>query len=114
MHGRPESWYSWRHRFGAPGGGRVPGRRPRPARLRRESPALPAWPTEDDIQAYAEDFVLHGERAFTGAFDWCRNIERNNELLAPFIHVDLEGEGTGGVPDAERCARWRCWGDLAT
>ena len=28
--------------------------------------------------------ALHGERAFTGAFNWYRNIERNNELLAPF------------------------------
>jgi pimeloyl-ACP methyl ester carboxylesterase len=49
-----------------------------------ESPDLPAWLTEDDIQAYAEDFALHGERAFTGAFNWYRNIERNNELLAVF------------------------------
>ncbi|MFD9316437.1 hypothetical protein ACFWDQ_01755 [Streptomyces sp. NPDC060053] len=37
-----------------------------------------------------QDFVLHGERAFTGAFDWCRNIERNNELLAPFrVGIDV-------------------------
>ena len=49
-----------------------------------ESPALAAWLTEEDIQAYAEDFALHGEQAFTGAFNWYRNIERNNELLAPF------------------------------
>jgi pimeloyl-ACP methyl ester carboxylesterase len=49
-----------------------------------ESPALPAWLTEEDIQVYAEDFALHGERAFTGAFNWYRNIEYNNELLAPF------------------------------
>jgi pimeloyl-ACP methyl ester carboxylesterase len=49
-----------------------------------ESPALPAWLTEEDIQMYAEDFALHGEHAFTGAFNWYRNIERNNELLAPF------------------------------
>src|SRR6266540_5104547 len=49
-----------------------------------ESPALPAWLTEEDIQAYAEDYALHGEQAFTGAFNWYRNIERNNELLAPF------------------------------
>jgi epoxide hydrolase A/B len=49
-----------------------------------ESPALPAWLTEDDIQVYAEDFALHGEHAFTGAFNWYRNIEYNNELLAPF------------------------------
>lgn len=49
-----------------------------------KSPALPAWLTEDDIGAYAEGFALHGEQAFTGAFNWYRNIERNNELLAPF------------------------------
>jgi pimeloyl-ACP methyl ester carboxylesterase len=49
-----------------------------------ESPALPAWLTEEDIQAYAADFALHGEQAFAGAFNWYRNIERNNELLAPF------------------------------
>src|SRR5918994_2084451 len=45
---------------------------------------VPASLTEEDIQAYAEDFALHGEQAFTGAFNWYRNIERNNELLAPF------------------------------
>jgi pimeloyl-ACP methyl ester carboxylesterase len=33
---------------------------------------------------YAEAFALHGEHAFTGAFNWYRNIEYNNELLAPF------------------------------
>ncbi len=37
-----------------------------------------------------QDFVLHGERAFTGAFDWCRNIERNNELLAPFRGLGID------------------------
>jgi pimeloyl-ACP methyl ester carboxylesterase len=49
-----------------------------------ESPALPAWLTEEDIRVYAEDFALHGEHAFTGSFNWYRNIEYNNELLAPF------------------------------
>ncbi|SHH30160.1 alpha/beta fold hydrolase [Streptomyces sp. 3214.6] len=49
-----------------------------------EPPALPDWLMEADIQAYADDFALHGERAFTGAFNWYRNIERNHELLAPF------------------------------
>jgi pimeloyl-ACP methyl ester carboxylesterase len=37
--------------------------------LMPESPTLPAWLTEEDIQAYAEDFALHGEKAFTGAFN---------------------------------------------
>lgn len=48
------------------------------------SPDLPAWLTEADIQAYTEDYARHGEYAFTGAFNWYRNIERNNELLAAF------------------------------
>ncbi|MFI6576734.1 alpha/beta fold hydrolase [Nocardiopsis sp. NPDC050513] len=48
------------------------------------SPELPVWLTEEDILTYAEDFAPHGEQAFTGAFNWYRNIERNNELLAAF------------------------------
>jgi pimeloyl-ACP methyl ester carboxylesterase len=55
-----------------------------------ETPELPVWLTEEDIQAYAEDFALHGEQAFTGAFNWYRNIERNNELLAPFQGRGIE------------------------
>src|SRR5438128_482791 len=34
------------------------------------SPTLPAWLSEDDIRVYSEDFALHGDRAFTGAFNW--------------------------------------------
>jgi pimeloyl-ACP methyl ester carboxylesterase len=49
-----------------------------------EPPSLPAWLTEADIQAYSEDFARHGARAFTGAFNWYRNIDRNAELLAAF------------------------------
>ncbi|MER5539569.1 hypothetical protein [Streptomyces mirabilis] len=63
-----------------------------------ESPALSAWLTEEDIQACAEDFALHDERAFTSAFNWYRNIERTNELLAPF-----RGRGID-VP--ARCTWW--------
>ena len=33
-HGFPESWYSWRHQLDRAGRGRLPRRRPRPARLR--------------------------------------------------------------------------------
>lgn len=47
-------------------------------------PELPAWLTEDDIRTYAEDFARHGNRAFTGGFNWYRNIERNHRLLAAF------------------------------
>jgi len=49
-----------------------------------DPPALPGWLTEADIQAYVDDFAPHGERAFTGAFNWYRNIERNNDLMAAF------------------------------
>jgi epoxide hydrolase A/B len=74
-------------------GDNPPNRQPRPLvipdgmgllDLMPESPILPAWLTEEDIHAYAEDFALHGKKAFTGAFNWYRNIERNNELLARF------------------------------
>lgn len=49
-----------------------------------EPPVLPGWLTEADLRVYADDFALHGERAFTGGLNWYRNIERNHELLAPF------------------------------
>ncbi len=49
-----------------------------------EPATLPGWLTEQDIQAFADDYARHGERAFTGPLNWYRNIERNNELLAPF------------------------------
>ncbi|WAU86675.1 hypothetical protein O1Q96_23250 [Streptomyces sp. Qhu-G9] len=38
-----------------------------------------------------QDFVLHDGRAFTGVFDGCRNIERYNELLAPFRGLGIDG-----------------------
>ena len=61
------------------------------------SPTLPAWLSEDDIRAYSEDFALHGDRAFTGAFNWYRNMELNNELLAPF---------RGRRVERLRCTSW--------
>ncbi|WP_405969258.1 hypothetical protein OG496_01865 [Streptomyces sp. NBC_00988] len=66
-----------------------------------ESPTLPAWLTGEDILAYAEDFVLHGARAVTGAFGWYRNIERNNELLAPFrgLGIDVPALSVAGDRD---------------
>jgi pimeloyl-ACP methyl ester carboxylesterase len=49
-----------------------------------EPPSLPGWLTDEDIQAYAEEFSLHGDRAFTGPFHWYRNLERNVALLSAF------------------------------
>lgn len=49
-----------------------------------EPPQLPRWLTEAEIRAYAEDYARHGENAFTGGFNWYRNLERNSQLLAAF------------------------------
>lgn len=50
----------------------------------REPAELPDWITEQDIQVFAAEYAEHGDRAFTGPLNWYRNIERNQELLAPF------------------------------
>jgi pimeloyl-ACP methyl ester carboxylesterase len=55
-------------------GGFVTGR-PTPA-------ALPPWLTDNDIDFYASEFARTG---FRGGLNWYRNINRNWELLAPFI-----------------------------
>ncbi|WP_063731350.1 alpha/beta fold hydrolase [Streptomyces sp. RTd22] len=49
-----------------------------------EPDQLPRWLTEADIEVFARDYAEHGTRAFTGPLNWYRNIERNQELLAPF------------------------------
>ncbi|MFC5731466.1 MULTISPECIES: alpha/beta fold hydrolase [Nocardioides] len=66
-----------------------------------DPPALPAWLTEEDIQAYVDDFAPRGERAFTGAFNWYRNIERNNELMAPFRGRRIEAPALYVVGDRD-------------
>jgi pimeloyl-ACP methyl ester carboxylesterase len=47
-----------------------------------DPPALPAWLTEADIDVFAAEFVQAG---FRGGLNWYRNIDRNWELLAPFV-----------------------------
>jgi pimeloyl-ACP methyl ester carboxylesterase len=42
---------------------------------------MPAWITEQDIQAYVEAFQISG---FRGPLNWYRNIDRNWALTAPF------------------------------
>ncbi|MFC5055201.1 alpha/beta hydrolase [Saccharothrix xinjiangensis] len=42
---------------------------------------LPAWLTEADVDAFAEQYRRHG---FTGGLNWYRNIDRNWELTAPW------------------------------
>jgi len=43
--------------------------------------ALPAWLTEADVDFYAGEFARTG---FRGGLNWYRNIDRNQQLLAPF------------------------------
>ncbi|HEY3061320.1 MAG TPA: alpha/beta hydrolase [Chloroflexota bacterium] len=46
-----------------------------------DPPELPAWLTERDLQAYADEFQRTG---FTGGLNYYRNIQKNWELLAPW------------------------------
>jgi pimeloyl-ACP methyl ester carboxylesterase len=43
---------------------------------------LPSWLTEADVDFYAAEFARTG---FRGGLNWYRNIDRNWELLAPFV-----------------------------
>jgi pimeloyl-ACP methyl ester carboxylesterase len=43
---------------------------------------LPSWITEADVDFYAGEFKRAG---FRGGLNWYRNIDRNWELLAPWI-----------------------------
>ena len=47
-----------------------------------EPPGLPSWLGEADIDFYAQEFERTG---FSGGLNWYRNIDRNWELLAPFM-----------------------------
>jgi hypothetical protein len=47
---------------------------------------LPAWLSEADVDAYAEDFARSG---FRGGLNWYRNIDRNWELMAPFADLGV-------------------------
>jgi pimeloyl-ACP methyl ester carboxylesterase len=52
----------------------------------RDAPTLPAWLTDEDIDYYAEQFAHTG---FRGGLNWYRNIDRNQELLAPFDGLQI-------------------------
>jgi pimeloyl-ACP methyl ester carboxylesterase len=46
-----------------------------------DSPSLPFWLNEADVDFYVSEFTRTG---FRGGLNWYRNIDRNWELLAPF------------------------------
>jgi pimeloyl-ACP methyl ester carboxylesterase len=47
---------------------------------------LPPWLSEADIDFYAGEFARAG---FRGGLNWYRNIDRNWELLAPFVKAKV-------------------------
>jgi pimeloyl-ACP methyl ester carboxylesterase len=51
-----------------------------------EPSALPAWLTEADIEAYADQYAQSG---FTGPLNWYRNLDRNWELTIPWHHAPV-------------------------
>lgn len=46
-----------------------------------DSPSLPLWLNEADVDFYVSEFTRRG---FRGGLNWYRNIDRNWELLGPF------------------------------
>jgi hypothetical protein len=49
-----------------------------------DSPALPSWLTDADLDYYAAEFRRTG---FRGGLNWYRNITRSWQLLAPWRGV---------------------------
>src|SRR3989442_15486993 len=49
---------------------------------RKAPETLPAWLTDTDVDFYAGEFARAG---FRGGLNWYRNIDRNWELLAPWM-----------------------------
>jgi pimeloyl-ACP methyl ester carboxylesterase len=47
---------------------------------------LPPWLSEADVDFYVSEFARTG---FRGGLNWYRNIDRNWELLAPFVGTNI-------------------------
>jgi pimeloyl-ACP methyl ester carboxylesterase len=62
-------------------GGLPPGMMPRKGGVLTDTPSLPAWITEQDIDVYVKEYARSG---FHGPLAWWRNIDRSWELMAPF------------------------------
>jgi pimeloyl-ACP methyl ester carboxylesterase len=52
-----------------------------------EPPGPLEWLSETDLDAFCASFEHHG--TFFGGLNWYRNIDRNQELLAPFAGVQV-------------------------
>src|SRR4029079_19632704 len=53
----------------------------------RELPGPLPWLSDADLDVFVESFAHHG--TFAGGINWYRNIDRNQELLAPFAGVQV-------------------------
>jgi pimeloyl-ACP methyl ester carboxylesterase len=51
-----------------------------------EPPSLPAWLTQQDIDAYVAQYEQSG---FTGPLNWYRNLDRNWELTGAWQHAPI-------------------------
>src|SRR5262249_51244442 len=49
-------------------------------------PSLPPWLTEADVEVYVDQFEQTGYR---GGLNWYRKLDRNWELLAPFVGLKI-------------------------
>jgi pimeloyl-ACP methyl ester carboxylesterase len=52
-----------------------------------EPETLPGWLSEADVQYFAAEFARTGYR---GGLNWYRNIDRNWELMAPYVGKSVE------------------------
>jgi hypothetical protein len=66
--------------------------------------ALPPWLTEADIDFYAAEFARTG---FRGGLNWYRNIDRNWELLAPFVGAKVTTPALYVAGDRDLVVRFR-------
>ena len=75
-----------------------------------EPETLPAWLSEEDVDAAVESF---GRSGFTGGLNWYRNIDRNWDLLAawretpisrPAFYLCGDGDLTRAFSDSSRIA----------
>jgi pimeloyl-ACP methyl ester carboxylesterase len=57
------------------------------ADVTNELPGPLPWLSDADLDVFVESFAHHG--TFAGGINWYRNIDRNQELLAPFAGVQV-------------------------
>lgn len=59
---------------------------------------LPAWLTEEDLDHWTAEF---GRTGFAGGINWYRNVDRNWELLAPWVGASVTAPALYMVGDRD-------------